>query len=164
MDIPQSSVSLLYNQLTVNYPNAFMCALAQQKDSLSEFTYETSGSKRRECVPNMDFGGFSELREIALSFQTQGLQAAILSQNFPPALESLRLHVTAKQIFEGLEQIHIQAVEQVLTSEEVSERLASSVSLILLPRFSKVAFNDFSNYTSSWLKLIVFPIIVYHSN
>jgi hypothetical protein len=141
LEIPQSQFRLPYNELFAQDPDAFITALAQQKDSLRQFTYITGGSKRPKSTPLGNFKDFTQLREVALSAQTRGLQTTLLSQDGPPELVSLSLEVTSKEMFDELQQLHhvLQSSGQVLAPEDVSSRLASKVSSILFPRFSRTA-------------------------
>src|ERR1700753_4233062 len=104
--IPQNQNFLSYNELFTQDPDAFIAALAQQKDSLVQFTYITAGGRRPKSTPLRDFKDFTQLREVALSAQTRELQAALLSHDGPPGLVSLRLDVASREIFEGLAQFH----------------------------------------------------------
>jgi hypothetical protein len=139
LQIPQIQLPHPYNELFAQDPDSFITALAQHKDFLRQFTYITGESKRPNSIPLGDFKDFTQLREVALSAQTRDLQAALLSQDGPPGLVSLSLEITSKEIFDGLPQLHhvFQSSGQVLAPEEVSSRLASKVSSVLFPRFSR---------------------------
>jgi hypothetical protein len=140
-DVPQSQHRIPYNELFAQDPDAFISALAQQKDFLRQFTYITVRSRRAKSVPLRDFKDFTQLREVALSAHTQDLQAALLSHDGPPGLVLLSLDIASMEIFQELEHLHdeFQSSEQVLGPEDVSSRMSSKLSSILLPRFSSTA-------------------------
>jgi hypothetical protein len=140
-DIPHSHHRIPYNELFAQDPDAFITALAQQKDSLGQLTYITVRSNRPKFVPLRDFKRFTRLREVTLSAHTLELQAALLSPDGPPGLVSLSLDIASIEIFHELEQLHhvFQSSWQVAAPEDASRRMASKVSSILFPRFSSAA-------------------------
>jgi hypothetical protein len=137
-NIPRSQLTIPYNKLFAQDPDAFITTLAQHKDSLRQFTYITGGSRQSKPAVLGNFNEFTQLREVALSAHTLDLQAALLSHDGPPVLVSLSLDIMSMEMFHELEQLHdvIRSSEQVLGPEDVSTRMASKVSSILFPRFS----------------------------